>query len=397
MEKVADRIARLSVSQTLAMAQKSRELKAEGYPIISLSIGEPDFDTPDFIKEAAKKAIDDNFSHYPPLAGYPVLREAIVNKLKRDNNLDYSPDQICVSNGAKHSLANVIQSVVNPGDEVIIPAPYWVTYIELVKLSEGESVIIETSVDTDFKITPEQLEAAITPKTRAFLFNSPNNPTGNVYTKEELKAIADVLAKYPNIIIIADEIYEYIVYKHAHESIAQFEAIKDRVVIINGVSKAFAMTGYRVGYIAAPLWITKAVNKLQGQFTSGVNAVAQMAAATAIQSDNCEVKKMVEQFAKRRNMVLELLKDIPGFKTSIPDGAFYVFPDVSWYYGKSDGKVTINSAADLSMYLLNDCYVACVSGEGFGAPDCIRFSYAASEAELQEAFARVKESLAKLK
>lgn len=397
MEKVADRIARLSTSATLAMAQKSRELKAQGLDVISLSVGEPDFDTPDFIKEAAKKAIDDNFSHYSPVPGYPVLRQAIVKKLKNDNGLDYAEDQIIVSNGAKHSLANILQAIINPGDEVIVPAPYWVSYIELVKLAEGENVIISTNVDSDFKITPEQLEAAITPKTRAFLFSSPSNPTGSVYTKDELKALVDVFAKYPNIIIISDEIYEYITYGVKHISIAEFPEVHDRVVVVNGVSKAYAMTGYRIGYMAAPLWIAKACNKLQGQYTSGANSVAQIASAEAINSDNSEVKRMVAAFNKRRDLVLDLMADIPGIKTSTPPGAFYVFPDVSSYFGKSDGDTEIKDANDLCLYLLAKKHIACVSGDAFGSPECIRLSYAASEEQLIEAIKRLKDGLAKLK
>jgi aspartate aminotransferase len=397
MEKVANRVAKLSPSATLAMAQKSRELKDKGVDVISLTVGEPDFNTPDFIKEAAKKAIDDNYSHYSPVPGYPVLREAIVNKLKKDNGLDYSPEQISVSNGAKHSLANVLQVVVDDGDEVIVPAPYWVSYVELVKLSGGENVVIETSVETDFKITPEQLEAAITPKTRAFLFSSPSNPTGKLYTKDELKAFADIFAKYPNIIIISDEIYEYITYCGKHESIAQFENIQDRVVVVNGVSKAYAMTGYRIGYIAAALWIVKACNKLQGQYTSGPNSVAQIASAVAINSDGEEVRKMVAEFSKRKDLMVELMSDIPGLKISKPDGAFYVFPDVTSYFGKKNGENVINGADDMAMYLLNVAHVGTVSGTGFGDPNCIRISYAASEADLIEAVKRIKAALADLK
>ncbi len=397
MERVADRIARLSISQTLAMAQKSRELKEEGYDVISLSVGEPDFDTPDFIKEAAKKAVDDNYSHYSPVPGYPVLRKAIVEKLKRENNLEYTEDQVIVSNGAKHSLTNVLQSIVNPGDEVIIPAPYWVSYIELVKLSGGDNILLKTSVEHDFKITPQQLEDAITPKTRAFLFSSPSNPTGNVYTRQELKALADVFAKHPNIIIISDEIYEHIIYGKKHESIAQFAEIRDRVVVVNGVSKAYAMTGYRIGYIAAPLWIAKACNKMQGQCTSGPNSMAQIASAKAINSNLEAVHAMVEQFERRRNLMLDELSTIPGLKTSKPDGAFYVFPNISYYFGKSDGERKIDNASDLCMYLLETVYVGCVTGEAFGAPECIRLSYAASETELKEALKRIKQALSKLK
>lgn len=397
MNRVADRIDRLSESATLAVAQKSRELKAQGIDVISLGVGEPDFNTPDFIKEAAKKAIDDNYSHYSPVPGYPELLTAIVNKLKRDNNLDYQPAQIVVSNGAKHSLANVLQVVVDKGDEVIVPAPYWVTYVDLVKYSEGENVIIETSVENDFKITPQQLEAAITPKTRAFLFSSPSNPTGSVYTREELQAFAAIFAKHPNIIVISDEIYEHIIYGKKFESIAQFPEIKDRVVIVNGVSKAYAMTGYRIGFIAAPLWIAKACNKLQGQFTSGPNSVAQIASVAAFNHDGSEVKKMVARFEQRRDLVMSLLAEIPGLKTSNPDGAFYVFPDASSYFGKSNGEMTIHNADDLCFYILSKAYVGVVSGDAFGAPNCFRISYAASEEELVLALSRIKEALAKLK
>ncbi len=397
MERVSQRVSGLSESETLAMAQKSRELKAKGFNVINLSIGEPDFNTPDFIKEAAKKAIDDNFSHYSPVPGYPVLKEAIVKKLKKDNKLDYTPAQIIISNGAKHSIANVLQSIIDPGDEVIIPAPYWVTYVELVKLSEGKNVIINTTVENNFKITPQQLEAAITPKTRAFLFSSPNNPTGSVYSYDELKALAAVFAKHPNVIIISDEIYEYITYGCKSTSIAQFDALKDRTVVINGVSKAYAMTGYRIGYIAAPLWITKACSKLQGQYTSGANSVAQIASAAAINSDNSVVVKMVAQFEKRRNLVLGLLKEIPELKIALPDGAFYFFPDVSYYLGKSYNGQVMNNTVDLCMYLLNTANVACVAGSAFGVPNCIRLSYAASEADLVEGLKRIKEALIALK
>jgi aspartate aminotransferase len=379
------------------VAQKSRELKAQGIDVISLGVGEPDFNTPDFIKEAAKKAIDENYSHYSPVPGYPVLLKAIVDKLKRDNNLDYTTDQIIVSNGAKHSIANLLQALINKDDEVIIPAPYWVTYIELVKLNEGKNVIIPTTVDSDFKITPEQLEAAITPKTRAFLFSSPNNPTGSVYTKDELKAFAAIFAKHPNIIVISDEIYEHIIYGCKHESIAQFSEIKDQVVVVNGVSKAFAMTGYRIGYIAAPLWLAKACNKLQGQYTSGPNSVAQIASAVALNAPLDSVHTMVAQFEKRRNLVLDLLAEIPGVKVSKPDGAFYVFPDISSFFGKSDGKMTINNADDMGFFILSNAFTGVVSGTAFGAPECIRISYAASEADLKKSLTRIKDALATLK
>jgi aspartate aminotransferase len=396
MTKVAERINRLSESATLAVAQKSRELKAQGIDVIGLGVGEPDFPTPTFIKEAAKKAIDDNYSYYSPVPGYPELLNAIVNKLKRDNNLEYAPNQIVVSNGAKHSLANVLQVVVDKGDEVIVPAPYWVTYVDLVNYSEGVNVVIPTTVESDFKITPEQLEAAITPKTRAFLFSSPSNPTGSIYSKDELKAFADIFAKHPNIIVISDEIYEHIIYGKKFESIAQFPEIKDQVVIINGVSKSYAMTGYRIGFMAGPAWIAKACNKLQGQFTSGPNSVAQICSVAAFNHDGTEVTKMVVQFEKRRDLVLSLLNDIPGLKTSKPDGAFYVFPDCSAYFGKKDGETVMKNADDLCFYLLSKGHVGVVSGDAFGAPECFRLSYAASEEQLVKALTRIKVALAKL-
>jgi aspartate aminotransferase len=396
MTKVAERINRLSESATLAVAQKSRELKAQGIDVIGLGVGEPDFPTPTFIKEAAKKAIDDNYSYYSPVPGYPELLTSIVNKLKRDNNLEYAPNQIVVSNGAKHSLANVLQVVVDKGDEVIVPAPYWVTYVDLVNYSEGVNVVIPTTVESDFKITPEQLEAAITPKTRAFLFSSPSNPTGSIYSKDELKAFADIFAKHPNIIVISDEIYEHIIYGKKFESIAQFPEIKDRVVIINGVSKSYAMTGYRIGFMAGPAWIAKACNKLQGQFTSGPNSVAQICSVAAFNHDGTEVTKMVVQFEKRRDLVLSMLNDIPGLKTSKPDGAFYVFPDCSAYFGKKDGDTVMKNADDLCFYLLSKGHVGVVSGDAFGAPECFRLSYAASEEMLVKALTRIKDALAKL-
>jgi aspartate aminotransferase len=396
MTKVAERINRLSESATLAVAQKSRELKAQGIDVIGLGVGEPDFHTPDFIKEAAKKAIDDNYSYYSPVPGYPELQTAIVNKLKRENNLEYQPNQIVVSNGAKHSIANVLQVVVDKGDEVIVPAPYWVTYVDLVNYSEGINVIIETSVENDFKITPAQLEAAITPKTRAFLFSSPSNPTGSIYNREELKAFAEIFTRYPEIIIISDEIYEHIIYDKPFESIAQFPEIRDRVVIVNGVSKSYAMTGYRIGFIAAPLWIAKACNKLQSQFTSGPNSVAQIASVAAFNHDGTEVNKMVAQFQIRRDLVMSLLAEIPGLKTSKPDGAFYVFPEASSYFGKSDGEMTIRNSDDLCFYLLSKGHVGVVSGDAFGAPGCFRISYAASEEQLTKALTRIKIALEKL-
>jgi len=398
MSQVSDRLAALSPSETLAMSQKSSELAAQGFNVINLSVGEPDFNTPTHIKEAAKKAIDNNFSFYSPVPGYLPLRNAIVNKLKTENNLEYKAEQIVCSNGAKQSICNVLLCIVGKGDEVIVPAPYWVSYVEMVKLAEGTNVIVEASIEQDFKMTPAQLEAAITPKTKALILCSPSNPTGSVYTKEELKGLADVLAKYPNVITIADEIYEHITYSGKHESIAQFDAIKDRVVIVNGVSKAFAMTGWRLGWIAAPQWIAAACNKLQGQYTSGPCSIAQKAAEAAYLGDLSEVNKMQEAFERRRNLTVGLAKDIPGFKVQVPQGAFYVFPECSFYLGKTTPKgAKINTAADLAMYLLEEGHVACVGGDAFGAPNCIRMSYAASDEKLVEAFARIKKALAELK
>ncbi len=394
---VSERINRLSESATLAAAQKSRELKAKGIDVINLTLGEPDFQTPLFIKEAAKKAIDDNYSYYSPVAGFPQLLEAIVNKLKRENQLDCQPAQVVVSNGAKHSIANVLQVVVDKGDEVIVPAPYWVTYTDLVRYSEGIPVVPESTVGNNFKLTPAQLEEAITPKTRAFIFSSPCNPTGSVYTREELRAFAAVFARHPRIIIISDEIYEHIVYDVPFESIAQFPEIRDRVVVINGVSKSYAMTGYRIGFMAGPQWIAKACNKLQSQFTSGPNSVAQIAAAAAFNHDGSEVRKMVARFRIRRDLALSLLREIPGLKTATPDGAFYVFPDATAFFGTTDGEMTIRNADDLCYYLLSKGHVGLVSGEGFGAPNCFRISYAASEEQITGALARIKTALAALK
>ena len=378
------------------MSQKSNELKAQGIDIINLSVGEPDFFTPDHIKEAAKKAVDDNFSFYSPVPGYMDLRKAIVAKLKNENGLDYAPEQIIVSNGAKQSVCNTLLCIVGPGDEVIVPAPYWVSYVEMVKLAEGTNVIIKAGIEQDFKITPEQLEAAITPKTKALILCSPSNPTGSVYTKAELKGLAEVLEKHPDIIVIADEIYEHINYIGAHESIAQFEAIRDRVVIVNGVSKAYAMTGWRIGFIAAPLWIAKACNKLQGQYTSGASSIAQKAAVAAFTGDQSCVAEMRDAFERRRNLVIKLCKDIPGIRVNEPQGAFYLFPEVSSYFGKSAGDRKIENAADLAMYLLEVGHVATVGGAAFGAPECLRFSYATSDENLTEAIRRIKEALAQL-
>ncbi len=396
MNYLSNRINSLSESETLAMTQKSRELKAQGFDVINLSIGEPDFNTPEFIKEAAKEAITLNFTHYPPVPGYPELREAICKKLKRDNHLDYTPDQIVVSTGAKHSIANVMLALVNPGDEVVVPAPYWVSYKEIVKLAEGTAVYIPSSIETNFKITPQQVEAAITEKSKVFIFSSPCNPSGTVYTKNELAAFAEVFARHKNLFIISDEIYEYINFVSKHESIAQFEAIKDRVIVINGVSKGYAMTGWRIGYIAAPKPIAKACDKMQGQFTSGACSIAQRAALAAITmdpKDSPEFACMLNAFKLRRDLLLDLLKDIPGIITNMPEGAFYVFMDVKHYFGKTDGSVTINNAEELSMYLLDKVYVALVSGTAFGNPDCLRFSYATSNDKIIEAVKRLKSAL----
>nr|WP_290642834.1 pyridoxal phosphate-dependent aminotransferase [Labilibaculum sp.] len=396
MLKVSDRIAAMEISPTLAMSQKSREMKAQGIDVINLSVGEPDFNTPNHIKEAAKKAIDDNYSHYSPVPGYVELRQAVVRKLKRENDLDFTVDQIVVSNGAKQSIANAMMSVVNKGDEVIIPTPFWVSYSEIVKLAEGINVFVPASIEQDFKISPEQLEAAITPKTKAFLFSSPSNPTGSLYSKEELRALADVFVKYPDIVIMSDEIYEHINYVGTHESIAQFEELKDRVVVINGVSKGYAMTGWRIGYIAAPLWIAKACGKLQGQMTSGASSVAQIASVAALDGDQSTTIAMRNAFQKRKDLALAQLREIPGFEVREPNGAFYLFPKVSQIFGKSNGSVSINSATDLSLYLLEQANVATVTGEAFGAPECLRLSYATSEEQMAEAIRRIKTAVEKL-
>ena len=398
MNQVSDRLAALSPSETLAMSQKSQELKAQGVDVINLSVGEPDFTTPEHIKAAAKKAIDDNFSFYSPVPGYMPLRQAICGKLKKENGLDFTPAQIVCSNGAKQSVCNTILCLVNKGDEVIVPAPYWVSYVEMVKLAEGTNVIVSAGIDQQFKITPAQLEAAITPKTKMLILCSPSNPTGSVYSKEELKGLADVLAKHPNVIVLADEIYEHINYVGKHESIAQFENIRDRVVIVNGVSKGYAMTGWRLGWIAAPEWIAKAVNKLQGQYTSGPSSITQKAAEAAYTGDQTCVETMRQAFERRRNLVVKLAKDVEGFKVNVPDGAFYVFPECDYYFGKKTPKgETINGAADLAMYLLTEGHVACVGGKAFGAPNCIRMSYATSDENITEAFKRIKNALAVLK
>jgi len=387
---------RLSESATIAMATLSRELKAQGKDIISLSLGEPDFNTPDHIHEAAKKAIDEGWDSYPPVPGYLDLRKAICKKLKRDNGLDYTPDQIVVSTGAKQSLANVMMSFLNPGDEVIVPTPFWVTYPEQIKLADATPVYVKSSVETNFKVTAAQIEAAITPKTKFLIYSSPSNPSGSVYSKEELGNIAGMLERHPHVHVISDEIYEHINYIGKHESIAQFENIKDRVIIVNGQAKGFAMTGWRIGYIAAPKYIAKACTKLQGQFTSATNSIAQRATIEALTGDMTPTIEMREAFRKRRDMVVELMKEIPGIKIRVPEGAFYVFPDVSAYYGKHFKGEMIRNSGDLSMFLLNEGLVATVPGDPFGSPGCIRMSYASSEEVLREAINRIKTSLAQL-
>ena len=397
MNTLSDRLNSLSPSATLAMSQKSSELKAQGIDVINLSVGEPDFNTPDHIKEAAKQAIDENYSRYSPVPGYPALREAIVAKLKNENGLDYSAAQISCSNGAKQCVCNAVLTLVNKGDEVIVPAPYWVSYTEMVKLAEGTPVIIRAGIEQDFKITPAQLEAAITPQTKALILCSPSNPTGSVYGKDELKGLADVLAKYPQVYVIADEIYEHINYIGHHESIAQFAEIKDRVVIINGVSKAYAMTGWRIGFAAAPEWIIKGMNKLQGQYTSGPCSVSQKAAEAAYRGNQACVEEMRQAFERRRDLIVKLCKEIPGLEVNVPQGAFYLFPKCSSFFGKRVAERLINNADDLAMYLLEVGHVACVSGAAFGDPDCFRMSYATSDENIVEAIRRLKEALAVLK
>ena len=388
---------RFNEPETLKMAKLGRELRAKGIDVIDLSLGEPDFDTPEHIKQAAVKAIQDNWSHYTPVSGYPDLREAVCTKLKRDNNLDYKAENIVTSTGAKQSLANAILALVDDNEEVIIPTPYWVTYSELVKIARGKVVEVKSSPDTGFKINAAQLEAAITPKSKVFLFSSPCNPSGAVYSKEELEALAEVFRKHPQILIISDEIYEYINFVGKHESIAQFADLKDRVIIVNGLSKGFAMTGWRLGYIAAHADIAKACEKIQGQFTSGTNSITQKAAVVALTTDLRPTMEMVEEFTRRRTKVLEIVKDIPGVICPEPEGAFYIFPDVSYYYGKSDGDNTITNAADLSMYLLNTAHVSSVMGDAFGEPKCVRFSFANSMEKIEEGWKRIKVALAKLK
>jgi len=400
MNYLSDRINLLSESETLAMTRRSRELRTQGFDVINLSIGEPDFDTPDHVKEAAKEAIDQNYSHYTPVPGYPELRQAIVNKLKRDNQLDYTIEQIVVSTGAKQSLANAIMCMVNPGEEVLIPAPYWVSYKEMIKLAGGKGVFIDSSVKTDFKVSPAQIEAAITPKTKVFMFSSPCNPSGTVYNYDELKAFAEVFARHPQVFIVSDEIYENINFTGKHFSIASFPEIFDRVIVINGLSKGFAMTGWRLGYMASNKEIAQACDKLQGQITSATCSITQRAAIVAMNTDPAksnDIKLMVEAFKYRRDLSISLLREIPGINLNLPEGAFYLFPEVTSYYGKKIGDRIILSGSDLCDYLLDTAYVAMVPGAAFGSPDCIRFSYATSEDNLREAIKRISDALAKLK
>lgn len=396
-KSLSQRVQRLSESQTIGMSKLSRELSSQGIDVINLSLGEPDFVTPAHICAAAKKAIDDGYTFYPPIAGFAELRKAVSDKFKRENNLDYKPEQVVVSTGAKQSIANVVLSVIDPGDEVIIPNPFWVSYIEIVKLAEGKTISVNTTLESDFKITPTQLQAAITSKTKMFIFSSPCNPTGTVYTKEELKALAEVIAKFPKIIILSDEIYEHINFLDQHQSIAQFDFIKDQVVIVNGVSKGYAMTGWRIGYIGAPKYIADACDKMQGQFTSAASSIAQKAAEAALNENNKPTLEMQSAFRRRRDLVLKLMKDIPGWVINEPKGAFYVFPDISYYFGKTDGETKISNSTDLCMYLLHKGHVSLVTGEAFGAPNCLRFSYATSDEKLIEAIKRIKEALSKLK
>lgn len=390
------RLQSLAESQTLAMNQKTKDLQAQGFDIVNLTAGEPDFFTPGHIKAAAKKAVDDNYSFYTPVDGYLELRKAIADKLKRENDLDYKPEQITVSNGAKHSLANAIMSLVDEGDEVVIPAPYWVSYSELVKLAGGKSVIVKTTLASGFKMTAAQLESAITPKTKLLILCSPSNPTGGVYSKAELKALADVIARHDRIFVISDEIYEHINFVGRHESIAQLANVKDKVVLINGVSKAYAMTGYRIGYLAAPLWIAKACSKLQGQLTSNPSSIAQRAAIAALTQDNTPTKEMTVAFKRRRDLVIRWLNDMPGVKCNVPEGAFYVFPDVSSFFGKSDGSVTIKTDMDMCLYLLDKALVSGVPGGAFGEPTCVRLSYATSDENLEKAMKSMKQALERL-
>ena len=397
MAQLSDRLNRLAPSATLAMSQKSSEMKAQGIDVINMSVGEPDFNTPENIKEAAKKAIDDNFSRYSPVPGYPDLRKAIVAKLKNENGLDYTVNEVIVGTGGKQGICNVILALVNPGDEVIIPAPYWVSYPQMAKLAGGVPVIVNAGFDQDFKMTPEQLEAAITPKTKMLILCSPSNPTGSVYSKEELAALADVLRKHPDVFVLADEIYENINYIGKHHSIAQEPGLKEQVIIANGVSKAYAMTGWRIGFLAGPEWIIKGCNKLQGQYTSGTCSVSQKAAEAAYTLDQSAVEEMRQAFERRRDLIVKLAKEVPGLEVNIPQGAFYLFPKCNSYFGKSNGNKTINNSTDFAMYLLEEAHVATVGGDAFGDPDCFRMSYATSDENIKEAIRRIKEALSKLK
>lgn len=397
MAQLSDRLQRLAPSATLAMSQKSSEMKANGIDVINMSVGEPDFNTPEHIKEAAKKAVDENYSRYSPVPGYADLREAIVEKLKRENGLDYTTGEVLVSNGAKQSVCNTLMALVNDGDEVIIPAPYWVSYPQMVKLAGGTPVIVEAGFSQNFKMTPEQLEKAITPKTRMIILCSPSNPTGSVYSKEELAGLAEVIKRHEDLFILADEIYEHINYVGRHESIAQFPGMKERTIIVNGVSKAYAMTGWRIGYIAAPEWIVKGCNKLQGQYTSGPCSVSQKAAEFAYTASQECVEEMRQAFERRRDLIVKLAKDIPGLEVNVPEGAFYLFPKCSSFYGKTDGETVINSSSDLAMYLLEKGHVATVGGDAFGDPECFRMSYATSDENIVEAMRRIKETLSRLK
>ncbi len=392
--KLSKRVNEMATSATLAMAAKARSLREEGVSIIGLSLGEPDFTVPDFVKQAATKAIEDDYHSYSPVDGYAELKQAIALKFKRDNNLTYAMDQIVVSTGAKQSLANLAQVLLNPGDEVLLPAPYWVSYADIAKVAGGVPVEIKTSIETDFKITPEDLRQAITPKTKMMIYSSPCNPSGSVYSKEELRALADVLVHHPEIIIVSDEIYEHINFSGAHYSMAQFEDMYARTVTVNGVSKAFSMTGWRIGYIGGPSYIARACNKMQGQVTSGANCIAQMATVKALETPPSAIQYMVDAFKKRRTLILSLLEELPGFKTNVPEGAFYVFPDISYYIGRRLKGQTINSAGDFALFLLEHAGVATVTGEAFGDPDCIRISYAASESDIKEAISRIKQALA---
>lgn len=396
MEKFSDRLNRMSFSQTFVMSNKVREMKADGIDVISLTLGEPDFDVPADIKEAAFEAINNNFSHYSPVPGFLDLREAICGKLERDNHLEYKPSQICVSNGAKQAILNVLASIINDGDEVILPAPYWVSYDEMVKMMGGKSVFVETSIDTEFKMTAAQLENAITPKIKALLYSSPCNPSGSYYTYEELEGIANVIAKYPQITIISDEIYEFTNYEGKHTSIAEFSQVYEQTAVINGMSKAFAMTGWRIGYSACPTWLAQACEKIQGQMTSGANTMAQKASITALRTDPSEYRFMIDEFKKRRDLLFSLIKDIPGFKVNYPKAAFYFFPDISFYIGKSLNGTFIKDADDFAMFLLENAHVGTVGGVSFGNPNCIRFSYATSEKDLIEAMKRIHEFLDKV-